>query len=377
MSLKLRRRAAGIVLGAALGLSSLTACATDGVSASTVAQIGDETITTQEFQSALDVAYADPIVGQTLEDQGEAFRTALLNDMVSYEISKAVAAQSGVSVSDAEIDEMFSELLAGQSVEDAQIQSVMQGDPFTEAQLRMRLATNLVNAKFGEEVTGQTQEELEAEKLEELKAQRASAPEQFTTYNILATVTFDQVLAADWVSKANEQGMTLQEAVNSNPDPQSPVGTNEVSSESYTGTDLAAQPDVLQQLQAIGEGQTGAVVQGPDQTGNFTYVVVTMESIAQTPDEDLQQQASQSAQQEFFQAGMTEAAEQAKTIEVQVNPRYGAVEFPQQGLPSVTIPTPKTFAEPEVATDPSTETGVPGGVPGDVPGGAPGGVPTP
>ena len=363
MSLKLRHRAAGILIGAALGLSSLTACAMDN---STVAQIGDETITTQELQDALDEAYADPIVGETVKDQGSAYRTAFLNDMVSYEISKAVAAEVGVSINDADVDAMLEELLGGQSIKDAQIQSVLQGDPFTETQMRMRLATNLVNAKFGEEVTGKTQEELAAEKFEELKAQRASDPAQFTTYNLLATVTYDQLLADDWVTKANS-GMTLQDAVNSNPDPASPAGTNEVSSESYTGADLSAQPDVLQQLQAIPAGETGAVVQGPDQVGNFTYVVVTIASVTETSDEELQTQADQAAQQEFFTAGMTEAATQAKNIDIEINPRYGAVEFPQQGLPSITVPKPKTFSEPDVAADPSAPAG---GVPG-----APQGVP--
>lgn len=229
----------------------------------------------------------------------------------------------------------------------------------------MRLATNLVNAKFGEEVTGKTQAALAAEKLEQLKAQRASDPAQFTTYNLLATVTYDQLLADDWVTKANS-GMSLQDAVNSNPDPQSPAGSNQVSSESYTGADLSAQPDVLKQLQAIPEGQTGAVVQGPDQAGKFVYIVVTIDGITQATDAELQTRAEQEAQQEFFAAGMTEAAAQAKKIDIDVNPRYGSVEYPQQGLPSITTPTPKTFSEPDAAADPSA---------GGVPTGAPAGVP--
>ena len=363
MSLKLRRRASGIVLGAALGLSSLTACASEGVSASTVAQIGDETISTQEFEAALDDAYADPIVGETVKEMGSTYRTSFLNDMVSYEISKKVAANADVSVTDGEVDKMLEELLAGSSVEQAQTQSAMQGDPFTEMQMRMRLATNLVNAKFGEQVTGKTQDELAAQKLEELKSQRQADPAQFTTYGLRATVTYDQLLAEDWVTKANEQGMTLQDAVNSNPDPQSPTGSSEVSTESYTGADLAAQPDVLQQLQAIPQGRSGAVIQGPDQSGKFVYVVVTMDSVTQTSDEELQTQAEQAAQQEFFTAGMTEAAEQAKDIDIQVNPRFGSVEYPQQGLPSVTVPTPKTFSEPDAAADPAAEQGTVPGMP--------------
>ncbi|MFV0533205.1 MAG: SurA N-terminal domain-containing protein [Cumulibacter sp.] len=363
MTVKFRRRAAGVLVGAALGVASLTACS---MNANTVAEIGDETITTQELDQALEDAYADPIVGDALQEQGEAFRTEYLNDMLSYEISKAVAAEAGVSVSDDEIDEMFEESLQGQSVESVQAAAAAQGTPLTAEQMRMRIATNLVNAKFGEEVTGTTQEELSAEKFDELQKQREENPGQYSTFDVQATVTADQAFADDWASKVNEQGMTLQEAVDSNPDENNPAGTNEVSSETVDGAQMAQNPDVLEQLQAIDEGDTGVIVQGPDQNGAFVYLVVTMDKVNLTPDADLQAQADQAAQQEFFQAGMTEAAAQAKKIDIDVNPRYGTVEYPQQGLPSIGTPNPNTFSEPEQAADPSGG-GLPGGVPGGVP----------
>lgn len=353
MSLKIRRRTAGILLGLTLGVSSLAAC---GMPASAVAQIDGQTISVQEFEDALTAAYADPIIGEAAEEMGASFRTSYLNDWVSYEIARVVAANAGVTISDAEVEEEIELMLGGQSIEVAQQQSVQAGQPFTADQVRMRVATNLVSAKFGEEVTGTTQDELAAEKLAELKQQRESAPESFTTYNLLATVTYDQELAQDWIEKANG-GMTLEEAIASNPDPNTPV--EGVSAESYTGAELAQQPDVLNQLQAIEEGQTGAVMQGPDQMGQFVFIVVTMDSIAITSDEELQAQADQAAQQEFFAAGMAEAAAQAQQIDIEVNPRYGKVEFPQQGLPSITVPTPGTFTEPSSAAD----TGLPPGLP--------------
>jgi len=354
VALNLRRRTAALLIGVAVGAATLAGC---GMSASTVARIDNETITQQEYQAALDKAYADPVVGDQVKKMGSSYRTAYLSDMVTYEIAKVVAAKAGVAITDAEVDEKVTELFAGQSVEDIQMQLASQGDPVTAEQLRMRIARSVVNAKFGEKVTGKTQEQMTAEQLQTLKSQRDADPSMFTNYTLLLTVTQDQLLAQDWVNKANG-GMTLNDAVASNPDPAVPAGTESIGEESYRGSDLAQQPDVLKQIAAIPQGQTGVVAQGPDQTGAFTYVVLTVKSAALDDDAALQEQASQAAEQEFLTAGMTESAKQAKNVEVEVNPRFGKVEIPQEGLPSVTVPTPDTFSEPSKASD-STPT-IPG-----------------
>ena len=342
MALNLRRRTAGLLVGAALSAAALTAC---GVPASTVATIGDETITQKEYTSALDAAYADPIVGEQVADLGSAYRISSLNDLVTYEIAKAVAENADVSITDSEIDAKLEELLGGQSLEDVQQQMSTQGDPVTADQLRMRVARGLVTAKFGEQVTGQTQDELAAEQLTQLKAQRDANPAQYTSYSLALTVTADQALANDWITKANG-GMTLQDAVASNPDPNAPAGTPPVVEDSISGADLAQEPALLQQLQAIPVGQTGSIVQGPDQMGAFTFVVVTVTAATPASDADLQTQAASAAEQQFLTAGMTESANQAQSIDVELNPRYGTLEYPEQGLPSVTAPTPDTFSGP-------------------------------
>lgn len=352
MALNIRRRTAGIVVGAAVLTAGLSGCATDG---NVVAKVGDETITQQEFTKALETAYADPIVGKQVKELGSSYRTSYLNDMVSYEIAKEVAADAGVSITDSDIDAKLEELLNGQSIEQAQFQSASQGDPVTAEQLRMRVARSLVNARFGEKVTGTTQEQLAAQKLAQLKSDRDANPASYTKYDLTLTVTQDQLLAQDWIAKANG-GMSLQQAVDSNPDPATAGSGATVTQESYTGADLAQQPDVLSQLQAIPVGTTGAVTQGPDQTGAFTYVVVTMNSAALSTDADLEEQATQAADQQFLQAGMTESAKQAAKIDVEVNPRYGSLETPQEGLPSVSTPNPKTFSEPKAPTTAQTPT---------------------
>lgn len=347
MASNLRRRTAGLLVGAALSAASLTAC---GVSPSTVATVGDQTITQKEYQSGLDDAYADPIVGAQAKELGSAYRTAYLSDLVSYEIAMQVAKKAGVSVTDADVDAKLKELLGGQDIQVAQEAQAQQGDPTTPDQLRMRVARSLVSAKLGEKATGATKEAMAAEQLAQLKAQRDADPGQYTKYDMVLTATADQALAADWTAKANG-GMSLPDAVASNPDPSTPPGNQATGEESITGADLAQQPDVLKQIQAVPVGQTGVVTQGPDQTGAFTYVVLTLKAATLTTDEELQTQANQAADQQFLQAGMAEAAAQSKKVKVEVNERYGKVERPAEGLPSVTVPTPDTFSAPSAKKD--------------------------
>lgn len=357
MALNLRRRTAGLLLGAAVSAAGLTACGTD---AGTVATIDDVTITQKQFEADVDAALADPVTGEQVKELGSAYRAGYLNDVVTGEIAKAIAENQGDPITDADIDAKLEELLQGQSIDDAIAQSAMSGDPVTEKQLRMRVARGLATDMAAEKALGASKDELTAQQLTQVKAARDANPGQFTTYDLAITATQDQMLAADWEQKA-KAGTPLKDAVAGNPDPNMPTGTTEpVVEESLTGADLAQQPDILNQLQQIPAGETGTIVSGPDQTGIFTYFVVTVKSAAPATDEVLQAQAAQAADQQFMDAGLIESAKQAEEVDIEVNPRYGTVEYPEQGLPSVTVPSSENFTEP--APDTPTVPGLPAGL---------------
>ncbi|WP_106849779.1 hypothetical protein [Blastococcus sp. Marseille-P5729] len=357
MALNLRRRTTGLLLGAAVSAAGLTACGTD---AGTVATIDDVTISQKQFEADIDAALADPVTGEQVEELGSAYRASYLNDVVTAEIAKAIAENEGEPITDADVDAKLEELIQGQSIEDALAQSAMSGDPVTEKQLRMRVARGLVTDMAAEKALGVSKDEMTEQQLAQIKAQRDANPGQFTTYDLAITATQDQMLAADWEQKA-KAGTPLKDAVAGNPDPNMPTGSAEaVVEESLTGADLAQQPDILNQLQQIPAGTTGTIVSGPDQTGIFTYFVVTVKSATAATDEQLQTQAEQAADQQFMEAGLIELAKQAEEVDVEVNPRYGTIEYPEQGLPSVTVPSSDNFTEP--APETPTVPGLPAGL---------------
>lgn len=353
MALNLRRRTAGLLVGLTLGAAGLTGC---GVGADTVAKVDNETLTVKEFQSAIDDAYADPIVGKQAKEMGSSFRTTFLNQLLSAEIAKAVAKKAGITVTDAKVEAKLKEMLGDMSMEDAQLQYAMSGQPMTPELIRAGMTTALVNDELGQKVTGKTQAELSAEQLATLKAQRDANPTQFTTYDLTFAATTDQARAQSWVDKTKSgTAGTLTEVVAADPDPQ--LG-GEAATQPISGAQ--EDPEIIKQLAAIPAGDTG-ILSAPDpSSGQTYYIVATVNAVTPISDEELQAQAEQAAQQEFMTAGATEAAEVAKEVDVEVNPRYGKVEYPQQGLPSITVPTSDTFTEPTGA-DPAGVPGLPTG----------------
>ncbi|WP_153505587.1 hypothetical protein [Cumulibacter manganitolerans] len=355
LALNLRRRTATLLVGAALSGLSLTAC---GSPSSTVATVGSETITQKEYRAALDNAYADPIVGAEAKKMGSTYSTALLNDLVSFEIAKAVAAKAGVSASASDVSAKLTELLGGQSLEQAQKAYVAQGQPITEQQMRMRLGVLLVSEELGKQATGTTQEALAAQQLADLKAKRDADPSKYTKFNLTLAATMDQAKGQAWVEKTKSgTAGSLTEVVAADPD-QSTGG--QATTQDVDGGQ--EDPKIIAQIAAIPAGQTGLLTIGPDpSSGAFYYYAVTVNSATVDDDATLKQQADQAAEQQFQNAGLTAAADEAKNIKIEVNPRYGSVERPKQGLPSVTVPKSDTFSTPTTSASSAPAPALPAG----------------
>ncbi|MGY1771704.1 SurA N-terminal domain-containing protein [Blastococcus sp. SYSU D00813] len=121
--MRTRRPAAVLALGLIAGLA-LTGCRT---SPNVAAYVGDDRITVDALQGAVDDRLADPAQAEAVGDDVGGYTREVLTDLVNERVFAAAAQRYGVEVGDAEVRERISALLGGGDPEDAYAQLATQG----------------------------------------------------------------------------------------------------------------------------------------------------------------------------------------------------------------------------------------------------------
>ncbi|GAB3295200.1 hypothetical protein EK0264_13995 [Epidermidibacterium keratini] len=356
MTSRLGSRVVGAVLGVLVLALGLSACSS---SPSVVMTVAGEELTAKEYQAKLDEAFADPIVGDLVKEQGEPYKISYLNQLMQYEVINQIAKQEGITYTDADIDEYADQAFNGNSFEQIQQQSAAQGQYYTKEHLRMLLTQQYVQSKLGEKTSGQTLEETTAQAKTQIEQQVATTPGLLDSWDLLFVAVNDPAQGQAWADAINSGARTIED-IGAEAGP-GPDGTPQPATTSVTGQD-AQGGGFLEQIGPLQTGQAGMLSLPDQSTGTTFYVLIYV--VERTPG-DVDAEAAKQADSTFAQAGSSAVADASKDIKIDVNPRYGKLERPEQGLPSIGDSQPDTF------TTPAPESGA-GGVPGMPPGSVPG-----
>ena len=121
--MRTRRPAAVLALGLIAGLA-LTGCRT---SPNVAAYVGDDRISVDALQGAVDERLADPAEAEAVGDDVGGYTREVLTDLVNERVFAAAAQRYGVEVTDADVRERISALLGGGDAEEAYTQLAAQG----------------------------------------------------------------------------------------------------------------------------------------------------------------------------------------------------------------------------------------------------------
>lgn len=194
----LKRRAPRIAVAGfllAVAAAGLTGCRT---SPNVAAYVGDEEVTAQELEAAIDERLADDEVAAYAEASGEAFTRRVLSLLVQEEVYAVAAERYDVQVSDGEVRARIDELLGDDDPETVYSQLAQQGigraDVFEN--VRQQLLRREIAAAEGRAVQ-LTDEQLQAryEEVRETQAQvrlgYITVPDQATADAIAAQLQAD------------------------------------------------------------------------------------------------------------------------------------------------------------------------------------------
>jgi peptidyl-prolyl cis-trans isomerase SurA len=297
------RRPVAVVLGLAAAVT-VTGCRT---SPSVAAYVGDEQVTVDELQSAVDDRLADPAIAEAVGGPGDDFTRQVLTLLVREEVYAATTRQYGVEVTDREVGSFIEQALAGQDAEALYAQAAGQGyspDDIRES-ARQQLLRRELGATTGEaapvdEAALRDRYEQVRGDLEQLSLGYFVVPDQPTADATLAEVT--AAPATYPTVAARFPGENTLPQLQDTP-------ASEVSGPLAEG--IAAAPP--------GTGFTLTVPQVPG-------VVVVFVAARTTPSfEDTRAQLETEASAGVEQAGAALVAEVRDDVGVTVNPRYGAL----------------------------------------------------
>lgn len=356
MTSRFGSRVVGAVFGVLVLALGLSACAS---SPSVVMTVGGKQTTASQLQDMIDKAYADPIVGDLVEQQGDSYKISFLSRLMQYQVVTQIAEQAGISYTDADIDEYATQAFSGSSFAEIQQQSAASGQYYTENDLRMLLTQQYVQARLGEQTSGQTLEETTAAAKSEIEAQVAATPGLLDSWDLQFVAVNDPAQGQAWADAINSGARTIED-IGAEAGP-GPDGTPQPATTTVNGQD-AQGGGFLEQISPLQTGQAGLLSLPDQSTGQTFYVLIYV--VERTPG-DIDAAAAQQADSTFAQAGSTAVADAAKDIKIDINPRYGELERPEQGLPSIADSQPDTFTTPAPATGAGQVPGLP---PGTVPG---------
>ncbi|MGY1741776.1 MULTISPECIES: peptidyl-prolyl cis-trans isomerase [unclassified Blastococcus] len=305
--MRTRRPAAVLTLGLIAGLA-LTGCRT---SPTVAAYVGDETITVDELQTAVDDRRADPAV--TAGDEPEYTRT-VLTELVNSAVLTSAAEHFGVDPDPEGLPELLELLLEGQDPELFYEQAAAQGLTRADALERVRQVAVLASIAVAEGAVDETTEASLRATFEEGLAGQAgqvslgfvNVPDQAAADAAVAALQADPgsytTVAAPYLN-----GTTL-------PEPQN------VTVDALASSQLP--PDLVAQIAATPPGTAFATaVEG------VPGLVVVWVGQPQLPTfEESREQLELAAVNEAAEAGDAIVAEYQAGLDIDVNPRYGSLE---------------------------------------------------
>ena len=104
-----RRLTASLAVGL-VALAGVAGCRSDP---SVAAYVGDEQVTVDELQTAVDTRLEDPALAEAATGREDEFTRVVLTRLVTAELYDQVAQRYGVTVDDADVQARLDELLAG------------------------------------------------------------------------------------------------------------------------------------------------------------------------------------------------------------------------------------------------------------------------
>ena len=118
-----RRLTASLAVGL-VALAGVAGCRSDP---SVAAYVGDDQVTVDELQTAVDTRLEDPALAQAATGREDEFTRLVLTRLVNAELYNRVAQRYGVTVNDADVQARLDQLLAGQDPETVYAQAAAQG----------------------------------------------------------------------------------------------------------------------------------------------------------------------------------------------------------------------------------------------------------
>jgi hypothetical protein len=303
-SVQKRRLTASLAVGL-VALAGVAGCRSDP---SVAAYVGDEQVTVDELQTAVDTRLEDPALAQAATGREDEFTRLVLTRLVTAEVYDRVAQRYGVTVDDADVQARLDELLAGEDPEAVYAQAAAQGvaraDVFETVRqqlLRQRVAESQGLAGEPSEEELRAAYEQQAPSLAQVRLGYVNVPDQAAADAAVATLNADPgaypTIAAQYPGQATLPEVTARAPADV-PAPLADVvsGAAPNSATSLTVPDL---PGVL------------VVFVGEPAVPSFEEVRPDLEEAARAD--------ADAAAQELV-------TDVRADIDVTVNPRYGVIE---------------------------------------------------
>jgi peptidyl-prolyl cis-trans isomerase SurA len=292
----------------AAGLVALTGAAGCRTSPNVAAYVGDERITVDELQSAVDDRLADPAVAEAVGGPGSAYTRQVLTLLVREEVYAEAARQYGVEVTDREVGAYVDQALAGQDPEALYAQAAGEGYSREDVResARQQLLRRELGAAAGEDATVDEAalraryEEVRGQ-LERLRLGYFVVPDQATADAALAGLTADPASYPTVAARYPGQNSLPQ---------LEQTAAGEVTGPLAEG--IAAAP-----------AGTGFTLTVPQVAG---VVVVFVAERVTPPFEEVRPQLESEASTGVEEAGAGVVEEVRGDLSLTVNPRYGSLE---------------------------------------------------
>ncbi|WP_167760964.1 peptidyl-prolyl cis-trans isomerase [Geodermatophilus sp. DF01_2] len=299
-----RRLTASLAAGL-VALAGLAGCRTDP---NVAAYVGDEQVTVDELDAAVEARLDDPALAEATEGREDEFTRLVLTRLVQAELYDLVAQRYGVTVDDGDVQARLTELLGGEDPEALYAQAAAQGvgradilETVRQQLLRQRLAEaeGLAGGLTEEELRADYEEALPS--LSQVRLGFVTVPDQAAADAAVAALEADPAAYAELAAQYPGP-TTLPEVVPRSPDQVPPPLADAVA---------AAAPN------------TATAVTVPDVPG---VVVVFVGEPVVPSFEEVRPQLEEAARAEVDSAAQELVAEVRADVDVTVNPRFGTIE---------------------------------------------------
>lgn len=332
---------------------------------SDAARVGDDTITIKQLDSVVDEGLADPDLGPVAEDTLPEYRKAALSMLVQQKFFDQVAEHFDLSFTDAEVDEVEAQIFEATKQQlgldpnaepRALIQALAeQGQFVTESDLRIISEATLIQQLVGEQSGADTSAAAGEQATQQLTQQQ-------TNYELGLIAVADEATAQDVAVQLEQNPADYPNVATQYPSPNTVPQPQNV-----TGEQLAQlMPELAQNVPVTPAGQAFSFALPADAGAapGEAYAVVLVSSVSEPAPADIQQQVDSQLANQAIDAGLTEIKQFAESVDVWVNPRYGAVGTDSNGLPTIedapdngVVKVLESSSPPSLPTTPNGATG--------------------